>query len=59
LPHAATNHDENAARAALAAADDDISVAILMLAHDADAPTARAALQAAGGNLRRALAPSG
>jgi N-acetylmuramic acid 6-phosphate etherase len=52
---AATGCDERAARAALAAADDDISVAVLMLARNADAPTARAALEAADGNLRRAL----
>ena len=52
---AATGCEEQAARGALEAADDDISVAVLMLARDADAPTARAALDAAGGNLRRAL----
>jgi N-acetylmuramic acid 6-phosphate etherase len=52
---AATNRDEPVARAALAAADDDISVAILMLARCTNAQTARTALTAADGNLRRAL----
>jgi N-acetylmuramic acid 6-phosphate etherase len=55
----ATGCDEPAARAALAAAGDDISVAVVMLARGADPAAARAALDAAGGNLRRALAPSG
>jgi N-acetylmuramic acid 6-phosphate etherase len=52
---AATGCDEPAARAALAAAADDIAVAVLMLARGTEAGAARAALQAAGGNLRRAL----
>lgn len=52
---AAAACDERAARAALAAADDDIAVAVVMLARDSDAGSARAALEAAGGNLRRAL----
>jgi N-acetylmuramic acid 6-phosphate etherase len=52
---AATGCDEPAARAALAAAADDIGVAVLMLARGTEAGAARAALQAAGGNLRRAL----
>jgi N-acetylmuramic acid 6-phosphate etherase len=52
---AASGCDEPAARAALRAADDDISVAVLMLVRATDAPTARAALAVAGGNLRRAL----
>jgi N-acetylmuramic acid 6-phosphate etherase len=55
---AATGCDEAAARDALATAGDDVAVAIVMLAHDADAATARAALDAAGGNLRRALTGS-
>jgi N-acetylmuramic acid 6-phosphate etherase len=53
---AATGCDEAAAREALAAAGDDIAVAIVMIARSADAANAREALQAAGGNLRRALA---
>jgi N-acetylmuramic acid 6-phosphate etherase len=52
---AATGCDEAAAREALAAAEDDIAVAVVMLARNADAATARAALNATGGNLRRAL----
>ena len=52
---AATGCDEQTARAALAAADDDIAVAVVMLARDATATAARAKLDAAGGNLRRAL----
>jgi N-acetylmuramic acid 6-phosphate etherase len=52
----ATGCDEAAATAALAAADDEIAVAIVMIARDQDADNARAILHAAGGNLRRALA---
>jgi N-acetylmuramic acid 6-phosphate etherase len=52
---AATGCDEAAASSALAAADDDIAVAIVMIARGAEADAARAALAAAGGNLRRAL----
>jgi N-acetylmuramic acid 6-phosphate etherase len=52
---AATGCDEAAAHASLAAAGDDIAVAIVMLAHEADVATARATLEAAGGNLRSAL----
>jgi N-acetylmuramic acid 6-phosphate etherase len=52
---AATGCDEAAARAALAATSDDIALAILVLAGDTDVATARAALDAAGGNLRSAL----
>jgi N-acetylmuramic acid 6-phosphate etherase len=52
---AATGCDEAAARTALAAADDDIAVAVIMLARGADAAAAKAVLAAAAGNLRRAL----
>ena len=60
---AATGCDEPAARAALAAAGDDISLAVVMLARGLDPAAARAALDAAGGALRPALgadpSPSG
>jgi N-acetylmuramic acid 6-phosphate etherase len=52
---AATGCREEQARAALASADDDISLAVVMLARGADAATARTLLDATGGNLRRAL----
>jgi N-acetylmuramic acid 6-phosphate etherase len=52
---AATGCREEQARAALASAGDDISLAVVMLARGADAATARTLLDATGGNLRRAL----
>jgi N-acetylmuramic acid 6-phosphate etherase len=52
---AATGCTEDAARAALAAADDDVAVAVAMLAGAVDAATARTRLEAAGGDLRRVL----
>ena len=52
---AATGCGEPAARAALAAADDDVALAVVMLARGLDAAAARAALDAAGGALRPAL----
>lgn len=52
---AATGCAEPAARGALAAADDDVAVAIVMLARGVDASAARARLDAAGGALRAAL----
>ena len=52
---AATDCDEEAARAALAAAGDDVAVAVVTLARGVDADTARALLERAGGALRRAL----
>jgi len=56
---AAADAGEDTARAALAAAGDELPVAVLIAAHDLDPPAARARLQAAGGNLRRALGQSG
>ena len=53
---AATGRPEPEAREALAAADDDVSVAILMLAGGLDAPAARARLEAHGGAIGRAIA---
>ena len=53
---AATGAARTRPRTALRAAGDDIAVAVVMLAAGADAAAARAALDAAGGNLRRALA---
>jgi N-acetylmuramic acid 6-phosphate etherase len=52
---AAAGCSEEQARVALAAAGDDISLALVMLTRDADAATARALLDAAGGNVRRAI----
>jgi N-acetylmuramic acid 6-phosphate etherase len=52
---AATGCRAEQARTALASADDDISLAVVMLARGADAATARTLLDATGGNLRRAL----
>jgi N-acetylmuramic acid 6-phosphate etherase len=52
---AATGCGEEAARAALAAAADDIALAVVMLARATGAADARTLLDAAGGNLRRAL----
>jgi N-acetylmuramic acid 6-phosphate etherase len=52
---AATGCDDEAARAALAAAGDDVSLAIVMLARDLDADAARALLERTGGALRAAL----
>jgi N-acetylmuramic acid 6-phosphate etherase len=56
---AATDCDEEAARAALAAASDDISLAIVMLARGVDAAAARALLERTGGALRAALGAGG
>jgi N-acetylmuramic acid 6-phosphate etherase len=52
---AATGCNEEAARAALAAASDDVSLAVVMLARGVDAAAGRALLDATGGALRRAL----
>ncbi len=52
---AAADCDETTARAALAAAGDDISLAVVMLARGLDAAAARTALDAADGALRAAL----
>jgi N-acetylmuramic acid 6-phosphate etherase len=56
---AAAGCDEAAARAALAAAEDDVSLAIVMLARDVDADAGRTLLERTGGALRRALDGSG
>jgi N-acetylmuramic acid 6-phosphate etherase len=56
---AATGCTEPEAQQALAAAQDDISLAVVMLARGADERTARALLDASGGNLRVALEQSG
>jgi N-acetylmuramic acid 6-phosphate etherase len=56
---AATGCPEEEARNALQAADDDISLAIVMLARNADPAAARALLDASHGNLRAALGQSG
>jgi N-acetylmuramic acid 6-phosphate etherase len=56
---AATGCTADAAVHALADAQDDIALAVVMLARDADAAAARTLLDAAGGNLRAALAQSG
>jgi N-acetylmuramic acid 6-phosphate etherase len=55
----ATGCSEPDAQAALLDARDDIALAIVMLARDADPAAARALLDAAGGNLRDALGQSG
>jgi N-acetylmuramic acid 6-phosphate etherase len=52
---AATECSEEAAHTALAASADDVALAVVMLARDADATIARALLDAAAGNVRRAL----
>jgi N-acetylmuramic acid 6-phosphate etherase len=52
---AASGCDEGAARAALDAAADDVSLAVVTLARGVDAATARALLYATGGALRPAL----
>ena len=52
---AATGCDEDAARAALAAARDDVTLAIVMLARGVDAAAGRALLEATAGALRPAL----
>jgi len=52
---AATGCDEDAARAALAAAKDDVTLAIVMLARGVDAAAGRALLEATAGALRPAL----
>jgi N-acetylmuramic acid 6-phosphate etherase len=54
---AATGCTEEAAHTALAASAADVALAVVMLAHDADATTARALLEATAGNVRRALEP--
>jgi N-acetylmuramic acid 6-phosphate etherase len=51
----ATGADDDAVEAALAAAEGDAKVAIVSLRGDVDAETARAQLERAGGNIRRAL----
>jgi len=51
----ATGADDDAVGAALAAAEGDAKVAIVSLLGDVDAETARAQLERAGGNIRRAL----
>jgi N-acetylmuramic acid 6-phosphate etherase len=51
----ATGADDDAVDAALAAAEGDAKVAIVSLLGDVDAETARAQLERAGGNVRRAL----
>jgi len=51
----ATGADDDAVDAALAAAEGDGKVAIVSLLGDVDAETARAQLERAGGNIRRAL----
>jgi N-acetylmuramic acid 6-phosphate etherase len=56
---AAADCTEEAARIALHSADDDISVAVVMLARGLDAPAARALLEGQGGALRSALEQSG
>jgi N-acetylmuramic acid 6-phosphate etherase len=56
---AATGCSEADARIALTTAQDDISLAIVMLARATDAATARALLDASGGALRTALGQSG
>jgi N-acetylmuramic acid 6-phosphate etherase len=56
---AATGCTEPEARNALQAAEDDISVAIVMLARGTDPATARTLLDASGGALRDALGQSG
>jgi N-acetylmuramic acid 6-phosphate etherase len=52
---AAAGCDEDAARAALAGAGDDVSLAIVMLARGVDATAGRALLERSGGALRAAL----
>ena len=52
---AATGCSEEAASSALADAGDDVAVAVVMLARATDAATARALLEATGGNVRGAL----
>ena len=52
---AAAGCDEDAARAALAAARDDVTLAIVMLARGVDAAAGRALLEATAGALRPAL----
>jgi N-acetylmuramic acid 6-phosphate etherase len=56
---AATACEEPAARRALEAAADDVSLAVVMLARGVDAAAARALLDATGGALRAALRTSG
>jgi N-acetylmuramic acid 6-phosphate etherase len=51
----ATGAGDDAVDAALVAAGGDAKVAIVSLLGDVDAKTARAQLERAGGNIRRAL----
>jgi N-acetylmuramic acid 6-phosphate etherase len=55
LTQRASGAEEHQARAALAASDDSVKVAVLMLKAGIDAATARARLEAAAGSIRRAL----
>jgi N-acetylmuramic acid 6-phosphate etherase len=52
---AASDADADRVEAALDEAGGDAKVAILLLARDLDAATARAVLETHGGNLRKAL----
>jgi N-acetylmuramic acid 6-phosphate (MurNAc-6-P) etherase len=52
---AATGCEEDSARAALDAAADDVSLAIVMLARRLDATAGRELLERTGGALRAAL----
>jgi N-acetylmuramic acid 6-phosphate etherase len=56
---AAAGCDEDAARSALSAAGDDVSLAVVMLARGVDVRQGRVLLERAGGALRRALDTSG
>ena len=56
---AAAGCDQDVARAALSAAGDDVSLAVVMLARGVDAQQGRVLLERAGGALRRALDTSG
>jgi N-acetylmuramic acid 6-phosphate etherase len=52
---AATGASQDEVLAAVEAAGGEVKVAIVSLAAEVDAPTARARLEAAGGDVRRAL----
>jgi N-acetylmuramic acid 6-phosphate etherase len=52
---AAAGCDERRARAGLAAAGDDVALAVVMLVRGVDAGAARALLEASGGAVRTAL----
>jgi N-acetylmuramic acid 6-phosphate etherase len=56
---AAAGCDQDAARAALSAAGDDVSLAVVMLARGVDAQRGRVLLERARGALRGALDTSG